>query len=369
MTKTQTIELPRAALLKALTLLNSVIDRRNGIPILGNIAIRANGKTVTIEGTDLDITMTCTLKTETKATFERTLPFHQLLNACRIEAAAVTIDSAGKTTIGKMAFAPRTLPIGDFPNNQEYETPTHWSIPGADLMRLISNVHDAISPEETRYYLNGILFAATETGIRFVATDGHRLNFIDHAMDVKPFSALSPDGMTSIIVPAKTVKVMMKVAKGVTAVAIDSGPKGITISADVGFPVVVRSKIIDGSYPDYKKVIPANNDKIASVATSELLEAVNALAAVKDPNDDRYLNAIILSFNGKSLTMSRRDASFQITANYSGPPITIGFNGDHILDAAKVLGDLVTFKMDDGKTPTILTGTQGPTIVLMPTRI
>ncbi len=433
MSKDITIELNRDMLAKALSLVTAPVETRNTIAILAYVALRAKGKTVTIEGTDLDVTVECELPRigQSKAAAAITIPAKQFLamvKASVVETTKILVQETGVSINGSKL---PTLPIADYPANREIKSSVQFSMSGAELGRLLTEVRPAVSDEETRYYLQGIFFEPVDKDkIRFVATDGHRMNFVEFPCEGASHKS------AKIIVPAKTVDIIGKIAKaagksphpiniafgdglleasllaefkntpedmerakqaigaeavtkafseggggideikeniakvGATPPARDTS--GIIVTADIGFPVTLRSKRIDGSFPDYRRVIPQGNDKVACLQTDHLLSAVKNIAAAMP---DKAGRGVKFSFTPTSLMLSWRDGDGEtvvtqtLECGYTGTPMDIGFNYRYIIDALRDMADVVVFKLSDPNSPTIIQSEQGPFIVLMPMRV
>src|SRR5436190_13463255 len=257
------VTIERSAFLKALNHVQSVVERRNTIPILSNVLVRAKDATVKLTATDLDIEIIEEAPADIAQEGAVTVPAHLLHDIVRKlpDGAQLELDQGpdrGRLSIvsGRSRFALQALPPEDFPDLAAREPANHFNISAAELKRLIEKTRFAISTEETRYYLNGIYLHAAESGgksvLRAVATDGHRL-----AQAELPLPAGAKD-MPGVIVPRKTVAELAKLAEdGDGDVRIELSPSKIRVSTA---RVVLTSKLIDGTFPDYERVIPQGND-------------------------------------------------------------------------------------------------------------
>jgi len=266
------VTIERAQLAKSLAHVHRVVERRNTIPILANVLLRAGKSSVELKATDLDLEIVETAPGEGKQTGSTTVPAHMIHDIVRKlpEGAQVELQSAADGTqlqvrAGRSKFTLQALPETDFPDLAAGEMTHSLNIASVDLKRLIERTQFAISTEETRYYLNGIYLHAIDDKLRAVATDGHRLA----QAEIK--APKGAKGMPGIIVPRKTVT-------EVTRLLDDAGEEvKVELSATkIRFSLgsaVLTSKLIDGTFPDYGRVIPAANDKSLVVDKSEFMSA------------------------------------------------------------------------------------------------
>src|ERR1700685_3787700 len=271
------ITVERSELLKSLGHVHRVVERRNTIPILANVLLRADRSKLSLKATDLDVEVTDTIAAEVGPGGSTTVPAHMFFDIVRKlpEGAQIVLDSSGDRAAlairaGRSRFTLQTLPESDFPDLAPGEMTHKFSLKAADLKRLIDKTQFAISTEETRYYLNGIYLhaagAAKTPTLRAVATDGHRLAQMELEL---PKGAA---GVPGIIVPRKTVNEVQRLMEdGEAEVAIELSPGKIRFT--IG-PTILTSKLIDGTFPDYGRVIPANNDKELIVDRKEFDAAV-----------------------------------------------------------------------------------------------
>jgi DNA polymerase-3 subunit beta len=270
---------------------------------------------------------------------------------------------------GRSRFTLQTLPESDFPDLAAGDMTHKFALAGADLKRLIDKTQFAISTEETRYYLNGIYLHVAGSGksqtLRAVATDGHRLAQTDLPV---PAGAA---GMPGVIVPRKTVTEVQRLIE-------DSGAEvGIELSsAKIRFSigdVVLTSKLIDGTFPDYARVIPSGNDKELVVDKKDFEAAVDRVSTVSSERG----RAVKLSLSGGKLILSVTNpdsgsATEEIEVDYDGDPIDIGFNSRYLLDIAGQLdGEVAVLRLADPGSPTLIEDkdAKGSLYVLMPMRV
>lgn len=364
------------ALLKALQHVTSVVERRNTIPILANVSLRADNDALHLKATDLDIEVTETAKAETMAPGGTTVPAHTLHDIVRKLPDGAQIELAGKADEGRLAitagparFLLACLPADDFPELGLDGMSHNFQIPARDLAQLIEKTRFAISTDETRYYLNGIYLHAIETPdgayLRAVATDGHRLARMDAAL---PEGAM---GMPGVILPRKTVQELAKLLADYSDdVTINLSANKIRFTAG---DVVLTSKLIDGTFPDYQRVIPQNNDKSMHIDTTAFTKAVDRVSTLSSEKG----RAVKLNISDGKLILSVNNpesgsATEELEMEYSGEPLEIGFNARYLLDiAAQFDGDRAIFKLSDPSAPTVLQDENNASAlyVLMPMRV
>lgn len=358
----------RAELRNALGHTQSVVERKNTIPILANVALRATQGQVRLTATDMDMEVAETVPAQVARKGATTLPALMLFDIVRkMEGGEVHIsakDFQATVRSGRSVFKLACLSNEDFPHLDAGDFPFQFSLPAAGLRDLIDTTRFAVSTEETRYYLNGIYLHEIGSEFRAVATDGHRLARMSCDL---PFGA---GGMPGIIVPRKTVGEIRKLLDDATAdIPVAVSPTRIQVS--VG-QVTVTSKLIDGTFPDYERVIPAGNDKVLEVDASVLASAVSRVAIVAGDKS----RAVKMSVARGLLTLSSHDpnggsATEEIDVSYVMPRFEIGFNSRYLTDVLGQINGTVRFAMGDPASPTIVTDTSNDTtiFVLMPMRV
>jgi DNA polymerase III subunit beta len=368
------VTIERSAFLKALNHVQSVVERRNTIPILSNVLVHASSGQVKLTATDLDIEIVETAAAEVTRDGAATVPAHMLYDIVRKlpDGAQLELDQStdrGRISIiaGKSRFALQALPPEDFPDLASGEFGNQFSLAVADLKFLIEKTRFAISTEETRYYLNGIYLHDVAQGslLRAVATDGHRLA---QAQVARPEGA---SGMPGIIVPRKTVLEIAKLLEG------EEGEVEVSLSSSkIRFKVgrlVLTSKLIDGTFPDYERVIPRNNDKILVADTRQFANAVDRVSTIS-LEKSRAVKMTVAE-GRLSLIVNNPDsgsAEEEIPADYSADAIEIGFNSRYLLDvASQVKAETMRFELQDAGSPTVIRDPDDPQAlyVLMPMRV
>ncbi|MGL4438130.1 MAG: DNA polymerase III subunit beta, partial [Bosea sp. (in: a-proteobacteria)] len=262
------VTVERSQLLKALGHVHRVVERRNTIPILSNVLMNANVMGLKLKATDLDIEVVETIQADVSMQGAITVPAHVIYDIVRKlpDGSQVSLETSGETgqmtlRSGRSRFVLQTLPETDFPDITAGEMPHVFTLASAEFKRLIDKTQFAVSTEETRYYLNGIYFHTLEVEgnalLRAVATDGHRLARVDTP------APKGSAGMPGVIVPRKAVAEIQKLLEGgETEVEVQLSATKIKVS--IG-DVVLTSKLIDGTFPDYGRVIPSGNDKRLTV--------------------------------------------------------------------------------------------------------
>ncbi|WP_192242771.1 DNA polymerase III subunit beta [Mesorhizobium silamurunense] len=378
----------RAGLTRALDFIANVVEKRNAIPILSNVMLAASGNGLAVVGTDLDIEMSVAVSGAVDAHFALTLPAHTLRDLLKRASASEFVgltspplrDDAWAATVDleKVKYQLQMLPVADFPKLEFGTASNSFSVPGADLVEGFGGVAMAISTEETRYYLNGVYlhhvapraidaYHGDHGAFRMVATDGHRLC----RQDLAASDGMS--GMPGVILPRKTVALLQKLLKGKACpetVAIGVNATKMRFSFDDG--VTITSKLIDGSFPDYQRVIPTGNDKPAMFKAAELAEGIRSVSLISNVRN----RAVKLGFSADACRLTVHDvdngcAIADIAAAYANDEFEIGFNPGYLqafIDTAH--SETITLTLADAGSPTLITGERkGWLGVLMPTRI
>ena len=370
------LTIERATLVKSLAHVQSVVERRTTIPILSNLRLEAGGGQLGITATDMDLAVVEKVAAAVAGDGVTTASAHMLYDIVRKlpEGAQIALEvGAGGDHLtlesGQARFSLPTLPAEEFPAMAEDDFGHNFVLAAASLRRMIDKTRFAISTEETRYYLNGIYLHAAqgEDGavLRAVATDGHRLSRVDVPL---------PEGgvdIPGVIVPRKSVGEVRKLIDEV------DGDVAVSLSENkvrfVFGDIVLTSKLIDGAFPDYERVIPADNDKEMEIDGGEFTDAVDRVATISTEKT----RSVKLALAKGRLVISasspeRGSASEELAVDYDADEIEIGFNSRYLLDVTgQVDGERIRFSMADALSPTILrdTGDPGALYVLMPMRV
>jgi DNA polymerase-3 subunit beta len=366
------VTIERSAFLKALTHVQSVVERRNTIPILSNVLLQAAQGQLKLTATDLDIEIVESVPADVARSGAATVPAHMLYDIVRKlpDGAQLELDRDGQRVSifsGRSRFSLSALPHEDFPDLAAGEFPHSFAISASDLKGLIDKTRFAISTEETRYYLNGIYLHEVPAAnmLRAVATDGHRLA---QAEIPRPAGA---QGMPGVIVPRKTVLEVVKLFEGLDG-AVDVSLSAAKIRFAAG-DLVLTSKLIDGTFPDYERVIPRNNDKKLTLETAGFAAAVDRVSTISLEKG----RAVKLQIGGNKvvLTVNNPDsgsAEEELACSFESSPIDIGFNSRYLMDvAAQIKSEAMEFALADAGSPTIIRDPADAQAlyVLMPMRV
>ena len=370
------LSIERGILLKAVSQAQSVVERRNTIPILANVLIEAEGEGVSFRATDLDIEVvdkSPAVVERAGATTVNAVTLHEIVRKLPDGAlVSLTDDGAsGRLTVeaGRSNFSLATLPKEDFPVMASSEYSANFTAAAPELRRLFDKSKFAISTEETRYYLNGVYMhvadGAEGRNLRCVATDGHRLARID---------AVLPDGaadMPGVIVPRKTVGELRKLLEDDEAqIAVSVSETKVRFATP---QVTLTSKVIDGTFPDYSRVIPAGNTRRLEVDASEFAQAVDRVATVSSERS----RAVKLQLDEDRLTLSVNApdagaAEEELGVAYGDDRLEIGFNAKYLLEiASQVDRENAVFLFNSPGDPTLMRegNDESAIYVVMPMRV
>ncbi|NVK13885.1 MAG: DNA polymerase III subunit beta [Rhodobacteraceae bacterium] len=370
------ISIERGTLLKAVAQAQSVVERRNTIPILANVLIEAEGDSVQFRATDLDIEVVDKAPAQVEragATTVAATTLHEIVRKLP-DGALVTLSAdaaTGRLTVeaGRSNFSLATLPREDFPVMASSEYHSNFAAKAAVLRRLFDKSKFAISTEETRYYLNGVyLHVSSGDGgkvLRAVATDGHRLARIDAELP------LGAEDMPGVIVPRKTVGELRKL--------LDDDDMDIAVSVSetkVRFAtpnITLTSKVIDGTFPDYTRVIPAGNTRRLEVDAAEFAQAVDRVATVSSERSRAVKlqleeDRLILSVNAPDSGAAEEE----LAVAYNDERLEIGFNAKYLLEIAnQVDRENAVFMFNSSGDPTLMRegNDESAVYVVMPMRV
>ncbi|MFM2372365.1 MAG: hypothetical protein RIS85_2087 [Pseudomonadota bacterium] len=369
----------RATLLRCLSHVQSVVERRNTIPILSNVLIEASpDSTVRLMATDLDLQIVESMAAvSVEVPGAITVSAHLLFDIARKlqDGSQVSLETADNRMIvkaGRSRFQLPTLPRDDFPVIVEGDLPTSFEVPARTLAELIDRTRFAISTEETRYYLNGIFLHVsdeTQPVLKAAATDGHRLARFTIA---RPEGA---EGMPDVIVPRKCVGELRKLLEEVldTAVLVDLSASKIRFTLGGENGVVLTSKLIDGTFPDYSRVIPTGNDKLLKLDPRSFFEGVDRVATIATEKT----RAVKMALENDRVTLSvtspdNGTAAEELPADYTAAGFEIGFNANYLKDIlSQIDGDTVELHLADAGAPTLIRkdDKSAALYVLMPMRV
>lgn len=366
----------KQALKSALALSGDIVERRNTIPILSNLLIeRASKSELEIRMTDMDIEGRILFEAETEAGFQPfTVPaqlLREIVNKLP-DGAEILVKAADsdlrqvKVSAGRSTFTLQVLPAHDFPDLTAGTFQTSFSVSATNLARAMAAVAFAISTEETRYYLNGIFLHAIDEGLMLVATDGHRL--------AKRFISADPGALPGIILPKKTVNILLKLLADKSArdaeVHVEASDQKVRFSLP---GITITSKLIDGTFPDYRRVVPQSHAGTAELDGAVLKAAVDRVATVSSDKG----RAARFRFEDGTLTLEVNNpeaGNAQETLAYDGnASVEIGFNAKYVVEAIASLPDgPLLMDVTDASAPAILRvdgDHRENVVVLMPMRV
>lgn len=362
------INLSREELLKPLSVVAGVVERRQTLPILSNILVRHNGKTLSLTGTDLEVEITATLECAGDAG-EATLPARKLYDIARALPSSAQINivcEKDKATVksGKSRFKLLTMPASEFPSIETSSWDHTLTVQQDRLRWLLDKTSFCMAQQDVRYYLNGLLFETNGKRLRTVATDGHRLSMAEIELD-------SSYKELQVILPRKGVQEMSRFLNDSEHKAqIQIGTNHLRLTTD---DITFTSKLIDSRFPDYTKVIPEAQTKKILVGRDVFREALGRVSIL---SNEKYRGVRFgLSKGGMSVTAhnpEQEEAQEEIAVDYNGEEIEIGFNVSYIIEAINSLdSETVEFGLNDPNSSCTLRSTENNKylFVVMPMRL
>lgn len=360
----------REAFLKPLQLVVGVVERRQTLPILSNVLISLQGSALSMTGTDLEVEIVGLSELDTGGEEgDITVPARKLLDICRSlpEAAEIQFSVAGgKATLksGRSKFTLTTLPAEEFPSVESGADDLEFALTTDTLKALIDATSFAMAQQDVRYYLNGMLLEVSLNNIRLVATDGHRMALCDGESEVDTAEK------TSVILPRKGVVELARLLADDDNIQMAIGSSHVRISgADFRF----TSKLVDGAYPDYQRVLPKGGDKVVVGDREELKQA---FARTSILSNEKY-RGVRLQLSPGSLKMvannpEQEEAEEVVNVNYDGEELELGFNVSYLLDVLNVMsGTSVRFTLLDANSSALIEDPASPdaVYVVMPMRL
>lgn len=361
----------REALIKPLQLVAGVVERRQTLPVLSNILLVAEGTQLALTGTDLEVELIGRVQLDEAAEAGSvTVPARKLMDICKSlpDDARIELELSGQKMIikaGRSRFTLSTLPAAEFPNVEDSPQAMQISLPQSALRSLIDHTGFSMAQQDVRYYLNGMLLELKNRNLRAVSTDGHRL--------ATSFTELEVDAEAhhQIIVPRKGILELARLLQG------GESPVNLVIGANhiranVG-DFTFTSKLVDGKFPDYQRVIPRNGDKIMLGDRQELRQVFSRIAIL---SNEKYRGVRLSLSDGELQVMAnnpeQEEAEERIAVEYQGPSLEIGFNVNYLLDVLSILNsDVVRFTLSDSNSSALIEGFDeaNSTYVVMPMRM
>ncbi len=325
------LKVKREELLRPLQLVNGVVERRQTLPILANMLLRAGDGQLTFVGTDLEVEMIASLRLGKMDGGEATVPARKLFDICRAlpEGAELSLEVNGEQAVvksGRSRFRLVTLPVNDFPSLEELEVKRTVRLPERALRALIERTHFAMAQQDVRYYLNGLLLEMGDGTLRAVATDGHRLALSDCEAET------GSGERQQVIVPRKGVTEMLRLLGDEDdPVTLELGSNHVRLRVR---DVSLTSKLIDGRFPDYERVLPDDGDKQVAVDRELLRSALNRASIL---SNEKYRGVRFTIGDGvlraQAHNPEQEEAEEELEVEYSGEGIEIGFNVSYVLEA------------------------------------
>lgn len=361
---------PREALLKPLQLVAGVVERRQTLPVLANVLMVLDGDRLSMTGTDLEVEIVARVQLpEAGESGELTIPARKLVDICRSlpDDAVLNFSEENQRVIlksGRSRFTLSTLPATDFPNVEQGSGDLQFTCEQQDIKRLIDRTGFAMAQQDVRYYLNGMLWEVKQGQLRAVATDGHRLAMCTRAVSV------AADGVTQAILPRKGVVELSRLLDGNGSVEVTLGSNHIRVATDA---YTFTSKLVDGKFPDYERVLPRGGNKAVYGDRNELRQAFGRTAIL---SNEKYRGVRLLLTDGLLTIVAnnpeQEEAEEQVAVDYSGDPLEIGFNVSYLQDVTGVLvSDKVKLTLSDSNSSALLEEPDGgdSVYVVMPMRL
>jgi DNA polymerase-3 subunit beta len=359
----------REALLKPLQAVIGVVERRQTMPILANVLLVAKNDRLSITATDLEVELVATAEVEVQGAGEVTVPGRKLLDICRAlpEGAQLQISQSGEklgVKSGRSKFSLATLPAAEFPTIEDINAGQALELPQATLGRLLEKTHFSMAQQDVRYYLNGLLLETGKKHLRAVATDGHRLALCQAEV---PGGKLPEQ---QVIVPRKGVLELQRLMTGEGSLNLELGSNHIRIQLD---GIRFTSKLIDGRFPEYERVIPQDTSNSLTAGRQNFRGALQRTAIL---SNEKY-RGIRLTIQANSVVLQahnpeQEEAEEELEVSYSGAEIEIGFNVNYLLDALGAIeSEEVSLALVDGNSSCLLRdpGNDDCKYVVMPMRL
>lgn len=364
------LTIQREALLKPLQQIIGAVERRQVMPMLGNVLLRSNESGITMVATDLEVELLASVDMDIESPGEITLPARKLLDICKNlpESAKLTLQaSENRASIHAMRsrFVLATLPAADFPVIENIKVEQHVTLSQRSLKRLIDKTAFAMAQQDVRYYLNGLLLHIGDRTLRTVATDGHRLATSKEDIDI------GDDVVNQVIIPRKGVQELQRLlTDSDQTIEIELSTNHIRASvADLRF----TSKLIDGRFPDYDRVLPKDGDKSLLINSETLRQALIRTAIL---SSEKY-RGVRLSLDGQTLKIQshnpdQEEAEEDIEVEYDGEPLDIGFNVNYLLDVLSAIdSETIEIRLKDANSSALLksAASEDSLYVVMPMRL
>jgi DNA polymerase-3 subunit beta len=346
-----------------------VVERRQTMPVLSNVLLSARNNRLSVTGTDLEVELVSSVSLKVQSPGDVTVPGRKLLDILRSLAEGVSVTVAVESDrlvvrAGRSRFTLSTLPAAEFPVVEEINAQQILKLPQAEFRRLIDKVHFSMAQQDVRYYLNGMLLESEGGRLRAVATDGHRLALAEATLNERV------TGKQQVILPRKGVLELQRMLGGDGDVELSVGTNHVR--CEIG-EIRFTSKLIDGRFPEYSRVIPANAKRIIDADRGLLRQSLQRTAIL---SNEKY-RGVRLNIKPKLLTLQahnpeQEEAEDQIEVEYAGEEIEIGFNVTYVLDALSAIDtERVNIALTDANSSCLITAAtaDGSKYVVMPMRL
>ncbi len=366
------LTLSKEQIIHGLQAVQNIVSSRTTLPILSNVLLRAEGNSLELTATDLDVTVVCSVEANVSRPGATTLPVKKLFGIVRELAnqeIEMEVDEKNFCSLrsGASYYKINGLGAEEFPPLPKFAEKRRIVVPQDKLKGMLRKTSFAISTDETRFVLNGIFFSLKEHKMTMVATDGRRLAMADEEVDIPP------DGQAEFIVPTKAINELNRLlqAKGNVEIKSTENQVAFTLQDDTGLSVLIISKLVEGNYPNYRQVIPNETKERVPLAREELLQALRRAEIMTSEKS----NSVKLSFTKNNLAITANtpevgEARESIAINYKGKDIAVAFNPTYLMDPLKALeDDEIYIELIDELSPGVVK-INGPFLyVLMPMRM
>lgn len=363
--------LNRELLLKPLLLVSGAVERKSTLPILGNILFDVSGHSLTLTATDLELEMVSYTQVDNQGEDGKiTIPARKLLDICKSlpDDSLLSFESTNEAitiSTGRSKYSLSTLPATDFPNIEEWKGDVEFKLFKSDLLRLIESTHFSMANQDVRYYLNGMSIETEGNEIRSVATDGHRL----------AICKISANGLTlpsrQVIVPRKGILEIIRLLDPVEEnIQVFLGSNHIRI---IDNEFSFTSKLVDGRFPDYRRVLPRNGDKVLNTSKDNLRQLLSRASIL---SNDKF-KGVRLNFSKQELKITannpeQEQAEEVLEIDFPYEEVEIGFNVNYVLDVLNAIKEpIVKFTLADANSSVVIEGAESneAIYVVMPMRL
>jgi DNA polymerase-3 subunit beta len=366
------LTISKEQIINGLQAVQNVVSTRTTLPILSNVLLRAEGERLEFTATDLDVTVACGVEAKVTKAGATTVPVKKLFGIVReLSSLEIELEVDEKNTCSVRAGASfyriNGLSADEFPPLPKFKEDKKVVLPQETLKSMMKKTSFAISTDESRYVLNGIFLSLKDHKMTMVATDGRRLALVDEELDIAEKS------QGEFIVPAKTVNELNRLLqdKGEVEIHYAENQASFTLKDEKGSSVLIVTKLIEGNYPNYRQVIPAETKERVALVREEFLHALRRAEIMTSEKS----NSVKLSFGKNKLEITANspevgEAKESLAINYKGPDMAIAFNPKYIIDPLNALvNDEVFLELIDELSPGVVK-INGPFLyVVMPMRL